>query len=129
MNLWWELVGLVSTIDLPEEEDTIICTYNSSWKYTVQSLYAIVNFRGITLVFVSSVWKLNISLRVQFFPWLLSNNKLLTRDNLAKREGGVSDPTCPLCAENKSINHLFFECCIVQIIWKCIYELLNLNLG
>jgi hypothetical protein len=57
---------------------------------------------------------------------LLSKNKLLTKDNLAKRRE-VSDPTC--CAENESINHLFFECCIAKIIWECISELLNLSLG
>jgi hypothetical protein len=48
----------------------------------VQSLYAVVNFRGITPVFVSSVWKLNIPPRMEFLLWLLSKNKLLTRDNL-----------------------------------------------
>lgn len=126
MNLWWELVGLVISIDLSDEEDSIIWTYNSSGKYTVQSLYAVVNFRGIVLIFVSLVWKLKIPPRVQFFLWLLSKNKLLTRDNLAKRRG-VSDPTCLLCVESESINHLFFECCIAKLIWECISELLNLG--
>jgi hypothetical protein len=109
MNLWWELVGLMSDINLSEEDDHIIWAYSSSGKYTVQSLYAVVNFRGITLVFVSSVWKLLSPSRVQFFLWLLSKNKLLTRDNLAKRKN-ISDPTCVLCSENESIIHLFFGC-------------------
>jgi hypothetical protein len=64
-----------------------------SGKYYVQSLYAIINHRGVVLVFVQSVWNLNIPPRVQFFLWLISNNRVLTRDNLAKRRN-VSDPTC-----------------------------------
>ena len=107
MNLWWELVDVMSEVTLSEEEDLMIWTYNSSGKYSVQSLYAAVNFRGITPVFVSSIWKLHIPPRVQFFLWLLSKNKLLTRDNLAKRKS-ISDATCLLCAENESITHLFF---------------------
>jgi len=107
MNLWWELVDVMSEVTLSEEEDLMIWTYNSSGKYSVQSLYAVVNFRGITPVFVSSIWKLHIPPRVQFFLWLLSKNNLLTRDNLAKRKS-ISDATCLLCAENESITHLFF---------------------
>lgn len=65
---------------------------------------------------------------MQFFLWLLSKNKLLTRDNLAKRRG-VSDATCLLCVKSESINHLFFECCIAKLNWECISELLDLGLG
>ena len=101
MNLWWELVGLMSDINLFEEDDQIVWAYSSSGNYYVQSLYVVVNFRRITPVFVSSVWKLVIPPRVQFFLWLLSKNKLLTQDNLAKRRK-VDDPTC------ESIIHFVF---------------------
>ena len=40
-----------------------------------------VNFRGIQLVLVSSIWDIKIPPRVHYFLWLLSKNKLLTRDN------------------------------------------------
>jgi hypothetical protein len=88
----------------------------------------VVNFREITLVFVSSVWKLLSPPRVQFFLWLLSKNKLLTRDNLAKRKN-ISDPTCLLRSENESIIHLFFGCCISKLIWKYISKLLGVRIG
>lgn len=79
-------------------------------------------------MYVSSIWKLNIPPRVQFHLWLLSNNKLLTMDNLAKRRA-VNDPTCLMCAENESISHLFFCCCVSTLVWKCISEILGVNLG
>jgi hypothetical protein len=88
----------------------------------------VVNFRGIILVFVSSVWKLFIPPRVQFFLWVLSKNKLLTRDNLAKRRK-VDDPTCLFYAENESIIHLFFECCFVNLIRDYIADVLGVRIG
>lgn len=66
--------------------------------------------------------------RVQCFLWLLSNNRLLTRDNLAKRRD-VSDPSCIFCAEPESITHLFFSCCVARNIWRTISDLLGFEIG
>ena len=65
-------------------------------------------------MFVNAIWKLNIPPRVQLFLWLLSKNKLLTRDNLAKRRP-VEDNTCLLCGERESIIHLFLN--VMWLIW------------
>jgi hypothetical protein len=43
MNLWWELLSLMA---LSEEEDQILWNFTSSGKYTVQSLYVMINHRG-----------------------------------------------------------------------------------
>jgi hypothetical protein len=48
MNLWYEIMQIASGIVFSEEEDAIICQFNSSVKYSVQSLYAVINDRGIT---------------------------------------------------------------------------------
>ena len=37
-------------------------------------------------VFIPAVWKLLVPPRVHFFLWLLSKNKILTRDNVEKKE-------------------------------------------
>ena len=44
--------------------------------------------------------------RIHIFLWLLSNNKLLTRDNLSKRRD-LSDKTCLFCTDSETIHHLF----------------------
>jgi len=64
---------------------------------------------------------------VQIFLWLLSKNRLLTRDNLAKRRE-VNDPSCLFCSENESIVHLFFDCCVATNVWQYISDLLNVNI-
>ncbi|WVZ52969.1 hypothetical protein U9M48_003967 [Paspalum notatum var. saurae] len=46
-NCWLEVVQLASTISLTQEEDCLVWQFNSSEIYSSQSLYKIVNFRGI----------------------------------------------------------------------------------
>jgi hypothetical protein len=46
---------------------------------------SVVSFKGILLIYTLSIWKICIPPRVQIFLLLLSKNKLLTGNNLAKR--------------------------------------------
>jgi hypothetical protein len=85
MEMWLELLGIAESINFSEEPDAVVWRFTSNGRYSVQSLYAIVNFRGVTPVYSPAIWDLCIPPRVQVFLWLLSNNKLLTRDNLEKR--------------------------------------------
>ena len=62
------------------------------------------------------------------FLWLLSNNKLLTRDNLSKRRP-MADVTCVFCSENESIVHLFFECCVAKEVWSSCANSLGISLN
>jgi hypothetical protein len=65
---------------------------------------------------------------VHFFLWLLSQNRLLTRDNLQKRRV-VDDPTCLFCSKQEFICHLFFECIVAVSVWRLIYEILDVDIG
>jgi len=48
MLQWDELSQIVNSITLSTEEDAIIWKFNSSGQYSVQSLYAVLNFRGVS---------------------------------------------------------------------------------
>jgi hypothetical protein len=72
----------------------------------VQTLYAIINNRGVKQVFTPVMWKISVPSRLHVFLWLLANNKVLTRDNRAKRNN-VDDKTRLFCSENESTMHLF----------------------
>jgi hypothetical protein len=65
---------------------------------------------------------------VQVFLWLISHNKVLTRDNLAKHEH-VQDVACLFCAENELVDHLCFSCDVVKIIWNGISSLIKFDIG
>ena len=128
LELWEEVCQLASTIKFSEEEDSMIWQFSSKGIYNVQSLYKIINFRGIQPVLVSSVWDIKIPPRVQYFLWLLSKNKLLTRDNLGKRRK-VEDSTCLFCKEQESLNHLFFDCVVAKQLWEVLSSIFGIQLG
>jgi hypothetical protein len=108
MNQWYEVVQIANSIQFSDEPDTIICQFNSMGKYSVQSLYVVMNNRGVKQVYTSVMWKISIPLRLHIFLWLLANNKTLTRDNLDKRKS-LDDKTCLFCSEPESMSHLFSE--------------------
>jgi hypothetical protein len=108
MHRWQDIIQLASTIVFTEEEDALIWTFNSRGVYSSQSLYKVISFRGMKSVFVPAVWNLKVPPRVHFLIWLLSKNKVLTRDTLGIRKK-VEDPTCLFCYELESVNRLFLN--------------------
>ncbi|XP_073355154.1 uncharacterized protein [Aegilops tauschii subsp. strangulata] len=106
LTAWNELFCVVKDLSLNDCEDTIIWDLEPKGIYTVKSYYNFVNFRGVVPDNIILIWKANVPQRIQIFLWLLVRNKLLTRDNLLKRQH-VADPTCLLCNEAESVNHLF----------------------
>jgi hypothetical protein len=66
-NSWLEVLELVSTISLSEEEDEMVWMFSSKGVYSSQSLYKIINFRGIKLVHVPALWHIKIPPRLHFF--------------------------------------------------------------
>jgi hypothetical protein len=124
--MWFDLVGIMENIVLSNNSDQIIWSFNSSDKFSVQSLYAIINHRGVMPAYEHVVRKVLIPPRVQIFLWLLAKNKVLTRDNLAKRRE-VSNKTCLFCNELETVHHLFFDCCVAKRIWLILSEFLELS--
>jgi hypothetical protein len=100
----------------------------SSGVYSSQTLYGVVNFRGVTPNFLPAVWKLNVPPRIQFFLWLVSQNKILTRDNLGKRRN-VDDPTCLFCKEPESVDHLLFGCVVASRTWELVSQVVGVDMG
>jgi hypothetical protein len=43
MDQWYELIQIASGIQFSDEEDAVIWQFDSSGKYSVQSLYAVIN--------------------------------------------------------------------------------------
>jgi hypothetical protein len=125
---WLEIVELAFTIQLTNDEDEIVWQFTSKGVYSSQSLYKIINFRGIKQVHLSVVWSLKIPPRVHMFLWFLINNRVLTRDNLAKRKK-VEDESCLFCSEKETCQHLFFDCAIASHCWSLFSEILSIPMG
>jgi hypothetical protein len=127
-RMWLEAVQIASTIHFSEDDDNLIWQFTFNGIYSSQSLYKVISFRGVMPVFVPSrLWDLKIPPRVHIFLWLLSKNKILTRDNLAKRQK-LEVETCLFCNDKETVQHLFFDCVVAQLLWDFISQALNLNL-
>jgi hypothetical protein len=126
MQRRYDLKSIAEYVQLDETKDSLIWKFESKGVYSVSSIYAIVNFRGVMPVHISSVWKLKIPPRVHVFLWLLFYNKLLTKDNLHKRQE-VPELCCVFCLEEENIPHLFFECVVARELWKKISMLTRIR--
>jgi hypothetical protein len=125
MDLWEEVKQIASSIQKNEEEDAIVWQFGSSGRYSVQSLYAVINDRGIKHIYLPVMWKINVPSRIHVFLWLVANNKILTRDNLAKRRE-VNDRSCLFCSESELVLHLLYECCVARNLWEIVAEIVGL---
>ena len=64
--------------------------------------------------------------KIHLFLWLVAHNKILTRDNLAKRQS-VDDLTYVFCSEHETCAHLLFEYFVAHAIWGELKTLLGRN--
>jgi hypothetical protein len=127
MEMWLEICEIAQYITFSMEEDLLIWKYESKGVYSSKSLYAIINFRGVQPVFLPAVWDLKIPPRVQIFLWLLSQNKIMTRDNLRHR--GIQETLkCELCSELESVKHLFFDCLVSRLLWSVVQEIFDVEI-
>ena len=67
MGMWYDLLNIVEDLNLQDDSDQIVWSFNSNGKFSVQSLYAVISHRVVTPVYEHVVWKLKIPPRVQIF--------------------------------------------------------------
>jgi hypothetical protein len=51
-------VSIAEAIVLSGEEDVMVWQFHSSGVYSSQSLYGVINFRGVQPVYMHAMWKL-----------------------------------------------------------------------
>jgi hypothetical protein len=60
-------------------------------------------------------WKAKIPLKIKIFLWYLRNGVVLSKVNLVKRHWKRCTNCC-FCAKKETIQHLFFDCPIAQLM-------------
>jgi hypothetical protein len=113
------------TNNLTDDCDSLIWSYTADGKYSSSSIYKIISFRGVVPLYIPSVWSLHVPPRIHTFLWLLSKDKLMTKDNLQKRN--LNKPLdCVFCKEHETINHIFFDCVVARNVWEKVSEFFGL---
>jgi hypothetical protein len=64
LGIWDELMTVVENVVLRDETDAVVWCYNSTGVYSSQSMYVIINYIGVTPVYVLAVWKINVSPKI-----------------------------------------------------------------
>ncbi|XP_020253791.1 uncharacterized protein LOC109830842 [Asparagus officinalis] len=111
------LLNLIGSYQISTHSDIPIWSLTTNGMYSVKSFYQLLNFRGIKSPFYKVIWKNAIPSKVSVFIWLLSMNKLHTKDNLLMK-GWHGDFICIFCGlEPETRDHLFFSCCRTTQVW------------
>jgi zinc-binding in reverse transcriptase len=63
-------------------------------------------FRGVLDQQYLFWWKLHLLLKIKLFMWLVSKNRILTKENLSKR-GWIGAMQCCFCTADESVEHMF----------------------
>jgi hypothetical protein len=73
MQQWYDLESIATNIIFTIDIDDLLWQYESAGVYSSSSLYALINFEGVTPMFIPTVWKLYIShLECTFFLAFIS---------------------------------------------------------
>jgi hypothetical protein len=111
---WLELVGSVLMVNLNDRKDAFVWTANKN--FSVRNMYNDIVLREGTSV-MCWAWKVKIPLKIKIFLWYLRKGVVLTKDNLVKRHWKGCTKCC-FCAEQETIQHLFFDCPIARLTWE-----------
>ena len=70
-----------------------------------------------------SIWKMKAPLRVAFLKWMATVGKILTLDNLRKRNVMVTE-WCYMCKHcGESIDHILLHCKVATELWNVFFQL------
>jgi hypothetical protein len=110
---WLDLGGKVMAVSLTEHRDCFLWTANKA--FSVKNLYNdIILSAGARAN--CWAWKAKLPLKIKFFLWFLKNGVVLTKDNLLKRRW-KGCTKCGFCAQQETVQHLFFDCPMARLVW------------
>jgi hypothetical protein len=115
------LYSLLYSYNLGGGADKIWWVPNKKGKFEVKSFYSILN-SSISFPFPwKSIWRTKAPPRVAFFVWSAALGKILTLDNL-KRRNIVLVNRCGMCKKDEeSIDHLLLHCERAQLLWNAFF--------
>jgi hypothetical protein len=106
-----------------EGEDKLCWIPRRHKSFEVKSYYTVLSSLVQSSFPWKSIWKVKVPLRVAFFVWTATLGKILTLDNLCKRNIIVME-WCYMCkASGEFIDNLFMHCMVATELWSMILQL------
>jgi hypothetical protein len=116
------LYSLLYSYNLGDGADKIWWIPNRRGKFEVRSFYTILT-SSVNIHFPwKSIWRTKAPPRVAFFVWSAALGKILTLDNLRKKNLVLVN-RCGMCKkEEESIDHLLLHCESAQFLWSAFFR-------
>jgi hypothetical protein len=108
----------VDKVRLKDDNDLVLWQLGGKGKFSVSSVYNALSTND-SGPYHKMIWKGKIPAKIKNFLWLVTNNAILTKDNLIKRKW-TGSPICHFCDEEENISHLFFQCSMAKAVWAVV---------
>jgi hypothetical protein len=112
---------------LHNDTDRIYWRFGKNGKFSVKSCYSALT-KSDAGPDHKRIWKGKVPHKIKYFMWLMTNDAVLTKDNLIKRKWNGS-PSCQFCNLEESCDHLFFTCPIAKVIWAAVARSIGVITG
>jgi hypothetical protein len=128
----WEVEELASfysllySFNLVGGGDKIWWVPNRKGKFEVSSFYNEIIAKDTCPFSWKSIWHIKAPPRVAFFVWLAALGKILTQDNLRKKNM-VMISRCGMCKrDEETVDHLLLHCECAQLLWNAFFNRFDL---
>jgi hypothetical protein len=125
-NQWRQMRDMLATCALSPQKDLVKWTWEKTRNFSVKSMYDHL-CSGDVNESNNKIWKSKIPLKIKIFMWLIQQDAILTKNNLAKRNWS-GDKKCYFCHGEETVEHLFFGCPVARYIWSLIAFITNFPL-
>ncbi|KAJ4771824.1 RNA-directed DNA polymerase (reverse transcriptase)-related family protein [Rhynchospora pubera] len=115
----------LQNFSLQPRPDAVSWRWSSDGRFSVSSTYHALAIAGKVATFCK-YWKIRVTPSIKFFLYLLFNNRLLTQEQLQRRQISLGSP-CVLCAARPPEDslHLFFRCPFIISVWASLRQSLG----
>ena len=80
-----QFINILDTLVLNLEDDDILWPPSEDNSFPVKTYYTLINDGGLRSQYRLHIWKSCASLKIKIFAWLVTHNKILSRENFVKK--------------------------------------------